>query len=119
MAEVGHLAADSCQGEHMAPKTSNRVAMCVAVRTRLRKLRRQLEAGNLPMASRASRCPSKIGFSAFRWLPPHFQGVLSAEDAVLAVQAGASGVIVSNHGGRALDGSLSSIESLGPVVKVR
>jgi len=50
---------------------------------------------------------------------PHLQGVLSAQDAVLAVQAGASGVIVSNHGGRALDGSLSSIESLGPVVKVR
>lgn len=46
------------------------------------------------------------------------QGVLSPQDAVLAVQAGASGVIVSNHGGRALDGSLSSIESLAPVVKV-
>lgn len=46
------------------------------------------------------------------------QGILTAQDAVSAVEAGASGVIVSNHGGRALDGSLSSIESLAPVVKV-
>eukprot|EP00903_Cladosiphon_okamuranus_P013719 g12775.t1 len=50
-------------------------------------------------------------------LPILVKGVLSPQDAVLAIQAGASGVIVSNHGGRALDGSLSSIESLGPVVQ--
>ncbi|CAM9541877.1 unnamed protein product [Pylaiella littoralis] len=50
-------------------------------------------------------------------LPIIVKGVLSPQDAILAVQAGASGVIVSNHGGRALDGSLSSIESLAPVVK--
>lgn len=35
-----------------------------------------------------------------------------------AINAGADAIIVSNHGGRALDGVLSSIESLGPVVKV-
>lgn len=35
-----------------------------------------------------------------------------------AINAGADAIIVSNHGGRALDGALSSIESLGPVVKV-
>ena len=35
-----------------------------------------------------------------------------------AIEAGADGMIVSNHGGRALDGALSSIESLGAVVKV-
>ncbi|CAN0202984.1 unnamed protein product, partial [Hapterophycus canaliculatus] len=51
-------------------------------------------------------------------LPILVKGILTAQDAVSAVRAGASGVIVSNHGGRALDGSLSSIESLGPVVKV-
>lgn len=49
---------------------------------------------------------------------PSPQGILSPQDAVAAVEAGADGVIVSNHGGRALDGALSSIESLGPVVKV-
>eukprot|EP00752_Nemacystus_decipiens_P006892 g6190.t2 len=50
-------------------------------------------------------------------LPILVKGILSPQDAVLAVKAGASGVIVSNHGGRALDGSLSSIESLGSVVE--
>ncbi|CAN0053827.1 unnamed protein product [Ectocarpus sp. 12 AP-2014] len=50
-------------------------------------------------------------------LPILVKGILTAKDAVSAVEAGASGVIVSNHGGRALDGSLSSIESLAPVVK--
>lgn len=47
------------------------------------------------------------------------KGVLSPQDAVAAVDAGADGIIVSNHGGRALDGALSSIESLGPIVEVR
>ncbi|MDE2579424.1 MAG: L-lactate dehydrogenase [Hyphomicrobiales bacterium] len=37
------------------------------------------------------------------------KGVLSPEDALLAVKAGADGVIVSNHGGRQLDGVASSI----------
>lgn len=50
-------------------------------------------------------------------LPILIKGVLSPHDAVEAVQAGASGIIVSNHGGRALDGTLSSIESLRPIVK--
>ncbi|CAN0081484.1 unnamed protein product, partial [Laminaria digitata] len=45
------------------------------------------------------------------------KGVLNPRDAVEAVEAGANGIIVSNHGGRALDGTLSSIESLRPVVK--
>lgn len=48
-----------------------------------------------------------------------YQGILSPHDAIDAVRAGADGLIVSNHGGRALDGALSSIESLGPVVEVR
>ena len=46
------------------------------------------------------------------------QGILNPQDAVDAIEAGADGMIVSNHGGRALDGALSSIESLGAVVKV-
>ncbi|CAM9336962.1 unnamed protein product [Choristocarpus tenellus] len=50
-------------------------------------------------------------------LPILVKGVLSPVDALQAVDSGADGIIVSNHGGRALDGALSSIESLGPVVK--
>lgn len=38
--------------------------------------------------------------------------VLDAEDARLAADAGADGVIVSNHGGRQLDGTISDVEAL-------
>ncbi|MFY8153806.1 MAG: alpha-hydroxy acid oxidase, partial [Hyphomicrobiales bacterium] len=38
------------------------------------------------------------------------------EDAEMAAQSGADALIVSNHGGRQLDGALSSIESLPAIV---
>jgi L-lactate dehydrogenase (cytochrome)/glycolate oxidase len=38
------------------------------------------------------------------------------EDAQLAVDAGADAIVVSNHGGRQLDGAPSSIEALPPIV---
>ena len=44
------------------------------------------------------------------------KGVLSPEDAVAAVDAGADAVIVSNHGGRQLDSVSSSIAMLPRVV---
>jgi L-lactate dehydrogenase (cytochrome) len=45
------------------------------------------------------------------------KGVLDAEDAKMAADAGADAVIVSNHGGRQLDGALSSIRMLPQVVR--
>ncbi|XP_070569656.1 2-Hydroxyacid oxidase 2-like [Ptychodera flava] len=50
-------------------------------------------------------------------LPIITKGVLTAEDAILAVSHGASAVIVSNHGGRALDSVPASIEALPEVVR--
>jgi L-lactate dehydrogenase (cytochrome) len=44
------------------------------------------------------------------------KGVLDAEDAKLAAQSGADAIVVSNHGGRQLDGTLSSIRALPDVV---
>jgi L-lactate dehydrogenase (cytochrome) len=44
------------------------------------------------------------------------KGILDAEDAVMAVESGAEGVVVSNHGGRQLDGARSSIAVLPEVV---
>lgn len=44
------------------------------------------------------------------------KSVLSAHDAKMAVEHGADGVIVSNHGGRAMDSALSTIEALPEVV---
>ncbi|MFN8700770.1 MAG: alpha-hydroxy acid oxidase, partial [Rhodospirillales bacterium] len=45
------------------------------------------------------------------------KGILSPEDAALAKKAGADGVIVSNHGGRQLDGAVSALRVLASVVR--
>ena len=44
------------------------------------------------------------------------KGVMTAEDALAAVECGADGVVVSNHGGRQLDGVASSISTLPKVL---
>ena len=44
------------------------------------------------------------------------KGIQDAEDAHIAVQSGADGIIVSNHGGRQLDGAPSSISALPAIV---
>jgi isopentenyl diphosphate isomerase/L-lactate dehydrogenase-like FMN-dependent dehydrogenase len=49
--------------------------------------------------------------------PFALKGILSADDARLAVDAGATAVIVSNHGGRQLDGAVAAIEALPEIVR--
>ena len=44
------------------------------------------------------------------------KGILDVEDAVKAAEIGADAIVVSNHGGRQLDGALSSIRMLEPIV---
>ena len=44
------------------------------------------------------------------------KGIMEPEDAHLAVKSGADALIVSNHGGRQLDGALPSIEALPAIV---
>ncbi|MFL5654811.1 MAG: alpha-hydroxy acid oxidase [Ktedonobacteraceae bacterium] len=50
-------------------------------------------------------------------LPIILKGILTAEDAVLAIEHGVDGIVVSNHGGRQLDGVPASIETLPEVVE--
>ncbi|KAI8323649.1 hypothetical protein GQ54DRAFT_286057 [Martensiomyces pterosporus] len=50
-------------------------------------------------------------------LPIIIKGILTAEDTKLAIEYGCAGVIVSNHGGRQLDGTLASIDALPQVVE--
>ncbi|MGL6212014.1 MAG: alpha-hydroxy acid oxidase, partial [Paracoccaceae bacterium] len=45
------------------------------------------------------------------------KGILDEDDARRAADFGADAIIVSNHGGRQLDGALSSIRMLGPIVR--
>ena len=44
------------------------------------------------------------------------KGIMDVEDAKLAVDSGADAIVVSNHGGRQLDGAPSSIEALPAIV---
>ena len=50
-------------------------------------------------------------------LPVVVKGILRADDADRAVQAGARGVVVSNHGGRQLDRAPASVDALESIVQ--
>src|SRR5207247_3320342 len=50
-------------------------------------------------------------------LPLLLKGILTKEDAELAVQAGADGIVVSNHGGRQLDTSPAALDALPEVAE--
>lgn len=50
-------------------------------------------------------------------LPVLVKGVLTAEDAALAIEASVDGIVVSNHGGRQLDGVAASLDALPEVVE--
>ena len=64
----------------------------------------------------------KATFKDFEWLagktrlPMIAKGIMTAEDAVLAVESGVKAIIVSNHGGRSLDSTFATIEALPEVV---
>ena len=45
------------------------------------------------------------------------KGILHPDDARLGVDAGADGVVVSNHGARSLDSSIAPIDALAPIVE--
>ncbi|MFP4404216.1 alpha-hydroxy-acid oxidizing protein, partial [Rhodosalinus sp.] len=48
--------------------------------------------------------------------PVILKGILDAEDAKAALNVGADAIVVSNHGGRQLDGALSSIRALPSIL---
>ena len=64
-----------------------------------------------------------LSWEAVAWLrgqtalPLLVKGVLTAEDTTLAVAAGVDGIVVSNHGGRQLDGVVPTIRALPEVVE--
>ncbi len=58
-----------------------------------------------------------LAFLRERWRGPILlKGILHADDAARALDAGMNGVIVSNHGGRQVDGALAALEALPAVV---
>jgi 4-hydroxymandelate oxidase len=51
-------------------------------------------------------------------LPLVLKGIRTAEDAHVAVECGVNGILVSTHGGRQMDATLSAIESVPEIVEV-
>ena len=51
-------------------------------------------------------------------LPVLLKGILHPDDARKAIDYGMNGIIVSNHGGRQVDGSISTLEALPSIVEV-
>lgn len=49
--------------------------------------------------------------------PVILKGILDAEDAKMALSVGADAIVVSNHGGRQLDGAMSSIKALPSILE--
>ena len=80
--------------------------------------------GPLPLSeTQASLAQSVVTWSDLQWIrkawpgPIVVKGVLTAEDARRALDEGAAGVVVSNHGGRQLDGVSATLRALPEVVR--
>jgi L-lactate dehydrogenase (cytochrome) len=64
----------------------------------------------------------KLNWKDLEWIKKEWggklilKGIIDPEDAKKALSVGADAIVVSNHGGRQLDGAISSIAALGPVV---
>jgi 4-hydroxymandelate oxidase len=78
--------------------------------------------GSMLAAYVADRHDAALTFDDLAWvrelshLPLVLKGVVRADDAVRAVDAGVAGIIVSNHGGRQLDGAPATLDALPGVV---
>jgi L-lactate dehydrogenase (cytochrome) len=65
---------------------------------------------------------SRVTWDDFRWIralwpgPLVAKGVLTGDDARRAIDHGANGIVVSNHGGRQLDGASATLRALPEVV---
>lgn len=70
----------------------------------------------------AEQFDPRLDWNEVRWVKKRFEGpvivkgILDPADARLAIEAGADAIVVSNHGGRQLDGAPSSIRVLPEIV---
>ena len=84
---------------------------------------RDLRTGFETPASLAEVTDNSLTWRDLEWLraqtalPVLVKGIHTGEDAVLATEAGVEGIVVSNHGGRQLDGVAASLDALPEVVE--
>ncbi len=75
------------------------------------------------MRTRGGEYDPAIRWEDVAWIKEHaglpvlVKGILAAEDVPLALDAGVAGIVVSNHGGRQLDGTPASLDALPEVVR--
>jgi len=92
-----------------------------------------LTIGNMPSSAPAlqdlsnmrkwmgNQLSQNVSWKDFEWVREHWKGkilikgILDPEDAVIAQKVGADGIVVSNHGGRHIDGTLSTISALASI----
>jgi len=96
------------------------------------QIRNMLAKGALPTdvpasglsAYFASLIDPSLSWSDLAWLasittlPIIIKGILRPDDAIRAADHGAAGIVVSNHGGRQLDGAPATIDVLASIVEV-
>lgn len=69
-----------------------------------------------------SQFDPSLNWESVQWIrkqwdgPLILKGINDVEDARIAADTGADAIVVSNHGGRQLDGTAASIDMLGPIV---
>ncbi len=84
---------------------------------------RDLRTGFVTPSSLSEVTDNTLTWRDLEWLraqtalPILVKGILTGEDAVLATEAGVEGIVVSNHGGRQLDGVAASLDALPEVVE--
>lgn len=82
-----------------------------------------LVEANLVGVAADEQGPVSLTWETIDWLrsitslPILLKGIVTAEDAQIALGHGISGIVVSNHGGRQLDGSVTGIEALSEIVE--
>lgn len=70
-----------------------------------------------------ARFDASLTWEALDWLrgitqlPIVVKGIMTPEDAILAIDHGAAAIVVSNHGGRQLDGAPATIEALPAIAE--
>jgi isopentenyl diphosphate isomerase/L-lactate dehydrogenase-like FMN-dependent dehydrogenase len=72
----------------------------------------------LPIFTGADHTWEHLGFIRDHWDGPIvLKGIQHADDARQAADAGMDGIVVSNHGGRQVDGAIASLDALPSVVE--
>ncbi len=124
---VQHAAAAGCRAICLTVDMPVRPWLSSEMRTGLTEIGHVVPAYMQPRSvhtdpTRAWEHDARITWRDLDWLrsltalPLVLKGIMTAEDAVLAADHGVGAVIVSNHGGRALDGVAATADALPPIV---